>query len=206
MHGIIKFKREIKRRYRMKAGDTPPYVGWNRYSRGHLAKLFGDFGYKFGAEIGVCKGVFSEILVQNIPGVKLLSIDPWMAYHSSLFPNYISQKRCDLRYQAAVERLSKYPNVKIMRMTSLEAVGEVEDGSLDFVFIDGDHSFDNIMLDLILWSPKGRLGGIVAGHDYFEFYQSGVIAAVNAYTQAYGIRGWYVTRERVASFFWVKTK
>lgn len=41
----------------------------------------------------------------------------------------------------------------------MDAVGEIEDGSLDFVFIDGNHSFEAVREDLMHWSRKVRPGG-----------------------------------------------
>ena len=47
-----------------------------------------------------------------------------------------------------------------------DAVKDIEDSSLDFVHIDGDHSYDFVMQDIILWGRKVRIGGIISGHDY----------------------------------------
>ena len=58
------------------------------------------------------------------------------------------------------------------------------DKTLDFVFIDGDHTFNNVMLDILLWTPKVRKGGIISGHDYYSHKAGGVIPAVNAYCEA----------------------
>ena len=89
-------------------------------------------------------------------------------------------------------------------MTSMEAVSKIPDASLDFVYIDGRHEFDFIMMDLIAWAPKVRAGGIVSGHDYYQFYRGGVVHAVNAYVLGHNIKEWFVTREKECSFFWVK--
>ena len=69
----------------------------------------------------------------------------------------------------------------------MEAVLDYDTGFFDFVFIDGDHKFDFVMEDLIGWARKVRSGGIVAGHDYYHFHKSGVIQAVNIYTEIHRI-------------------
>lgn len=143
-----------------------------------LAFFFNEKGYKVGAEIGVAEGRFSEILYQSIPGLQLFCIDPWTPYEGS-WRGKDYQKGA---YQQAVERLSKY-NAKLIKKNSLEASFDIQDNSLDFVFIDGCHRFNYVMLDIILWNQKVRKGGIVSGHDYCHFKDSGVVEAVNAYTQ-----------------------
>jgi len=194
MHKIDKL---IWEKFRVKRHDTLPYRGWANFTRISLAELFNDAGYKTGAEIGVAKGIYSEILCQKIKDLKLYSIDPWEAY------NYNSQKLCDDRYLEAKNRLDPY-NVELIKKTSMSASFDFENDSLDFIYLDGCHNFDYIMNDLIMWVPKVKVGGIVAGHDYYDFYQAGVIDAVKAYTSNHNIFQWYVTREKEPSFFWVK--
>lgn len=39
-------------------------------------------------------------------------------------------------------------------------------GSVDFVFIDAGHDFQNVLSDLAVWWPRIKPGGVLAGHDY----------------------------------------
>ena len=64
------------------------------------------------------------------------------------------------------------------RMTTNEAAGLFKDESLDAVFIDADHSYEAVKMDIENWMPKVRKGGILAGHDYNSAWP-GVIKAVN---------------------------
>lgn len=187
----------IRDRLRVKRGDTLPYTGWHQATRLDLVEIFKLLEFKSGAEIGVAEGRFSKVMLDTVPGLRLLCVDPWQQY------GRISQRICDERYTRAVHTLSGR-NAEIMRLSSLAAAQQVPAASLDFVYIDGDHTFDAVMLDILLWAPKVKPGGIVAGHDYYEFYQAGVISAVRAYTQAHGIGAWYLTKEKEASWLWVK--
>jgi len=147
-------------------------------SRTDLAVYFKERGFKTGAEIGVADGRYSEILLKTIPGLKLYCVDPWMPYEK----NWRSEDYQEKAYTQAVVKLGDY-NCEIIRKTSIEASLEVPDKSLDFVFIDGAHTFDHVMTDVIVWSRKVRKKGIVSGHDYMHFTDSGVVEAVNKYTE-----------------------
>lgn len=149
-------------------------------NRIELAKHFNTLGFKKGAEVGVANGYFSEELCKAIPELELCCIDPWHKYKDNQRGG--GQEQHDNNFQIAQERLTGY-NVKFIKSYSMDAVIEFEDESLDFVYIDGHHDFDYVMEDIINWTKKVRKGGIVAGHDYYHFNNSGVIEAVNAYTQ-----------------------
>jgi hypothetical protein len=197
--------RIIRERFRVKSDDTLPYTGLLDSTRVDLAKLFAELGFQTGAEIGVCNGEYSEVLLSENPNLtRLLCIDPWSAYLSP-WSFRVTQQRADDRLQRAQKRLKRFhPYVDFIRKTSIEAAKEIPDGSLDFVYLDGLHDFDNVMLDLIHWSKKVRPLGIMVGHDYWYMYGGQVPAAVDAYTRAHQINSWYITREQAPSFFWVK--
>lgn len=153
-------------------------------SRDDLPQFFKEMGYQVGAEIGVLKGEFSEKFCRE--GLKLYAIDPW------------GIAKLDAQFEQTKQLLLPYPNCTIIRKTSMEAVEDFEDESLDFVYIDGNHSFRYIAEDLVEWTKKIKKGGIVSGHDYFYAKTNPgrenwhVAQVLNAYTQAYGISNWYL--------------
>lgn len=63
----------------------------------------------------------------------------------------------------------------VIVMESIQAAKKYQDGSLDFVFIDAAHDYDNVKADLEAWFPKVKEGGLLAGDD---FYHKGVERAV----------------------------
>lgn len=66
------------------------------------------------------------------------------------------------------ERLASVKDhYKLHEMTSDEAVNLFEDGTIDFIMIDGDHSYEGVKKDLINFLPKMRSGGLVTGDDAF---------------------------------------
>ena len=61
------------------------------------------------------------------------------------------------------------------------------------------------MEDLIEWSRKVRVGGIVSGHDFSYYIGQQVVEAVDVYSKVHGIKELFMTDEQDPSFFWRKT-
>jgi hypothetical protein len=185
-------------------------------SRDDLPAFFIEMGYKVGAEIGTGEGKFSKKLCQE--SLKLYTIDPWKAYDEYCDPN--GQKWFDSLYEQAKKVLASYPKCKLVRKTSMEAVKDFDDESLDFVYIDANHQLKYIIEDLVEWTRKVRSGGIISGHDYIFTKPTSkaaichVIYGLQAFTQAYRIDNWYIlgrkerrdneVRDRFRSWMFVK--
>ena len=172
------------------------------FTRDGLAGLFHTLGFKKGVEVGVKRGEFSKIMCQANPGLELFCVDPWAAYDEDGH-HKLSESGSNRIYLKAKRTLKEF-NAILIRKPSIEGALDVADESLDFCYIDANHTFDFVMQDIIVWSKKVRTGGIVAGHDYFRFRNAGVVPAVDAYTHAHQINEWFITDEKAASFFWVK--
>jgi predicted O-methyltransferase YrrM len=63
------------------------------------------------------------------------------------------------------EKVRNYKNGMIMNMTTIEAAEKTPDATLDFVFIDADHSYPSCKIDMQKWLPKIKVGGYIIGHD-----------------------------------------
>jgi hypothetical protein len=159
-------------------------------SRDDLPQFFNEMGFKNGAEIGTYKGEFTEKFAKA--GLKIFAVDPWTAYEGT------TQERQGFLYDHTKRILAPYPNCKIVRKTSMEAVKDFADNSLDFVYIDGSHDFRYVAEDIEEWTKKVKVGGIVSGHDYF-FVPRGtgltnwhVAYVLKAYIGAFNIPYWYL--------------
>jgi predicted O-methyltransferase YrrM len=179
-----------------RSGGVMPLCPRRGITRDHLAQTFKALGYTLGVEIGTHKGKYAKILCATNPGLHLICVDPWKAYL------HLSQAVQDALFEQTRQRLKPY-NTEILVTTSMEAVKRYPDGALDFVFIDGDHDYAACNEDIIAWAPKVKHGGIIAAHDYYNRFWPGVTDAVNEYIKAHSITPWYVTRDRLATAFWV---
>ncbi len=122
--------------------------------RNDLASLLHELDFKSGVEIGVQRGIFSEIICQRNPEMRVYGVDAWAR------PNGASMR------QKTQKRMSAYPHYSIIDDWSVSAAKQFTDQSLDFVYIDADHSYESCLADIGAWHPKIRVGGILSGHDY----------------------------------------
>lgn len=170
-------------------------------TRADLADLFARLGFRSGAEVGVERGHFSRTICKANPGVTLICVDPWEAYPG--YRDHVAQDRLDRFHEETRERLRPFGCI-IRRAFSLEAACEIPNGSLDFVYLDANHSRAHVEADIEAWAPKVRVGGIVSGHDYCAGDGYGVIEAVNAYVRAHDIHPLFILRgDRSPSWAWV---
>jgi hypothetical protein len=195
----------------MKIMDVLHYDGrpaiLSECSRDDLPQFFVDMGYKTGVELGVYAADFTEKFAKI--GLTIYGIDPWIWYPGG---GHSSQRGQNKRYLLSLEKVSAYENCHLIRKTSAEALKDFEDESLDFIYIDADHSFPHIAHDIFYWEKKVRKGGIVSGHDYFNTRSSASVilchvgAVVDAYTKLFKIENWYVLNgiDRTISWMWVK--
>lgn len=175
------------------------------FTRDDLAKLFNELGLAKGAEIGIERGIYSETICKSNPGVKLFCIDPLKAYKG--YREHVSQDKMDGFYEECLNRLTPY-GAKIIREFSMDAVKRFEDESLDFVYIDGNHDFQNTTNDIVEWEKKVKSGGVIAGHDFNrnkkKDYRCHVKDVVQGYTYALDIHPYFVTSDKSPSWFYVK--
>jgi predicted O-methyltransferase YrrM len=150
-------------------------------NRKTLYKRFGKIEPMVGAEIGVAYGKNSINILETLPSLQhLYLIDPWdgVVRTKEFYQNV---------RKVAHENLLHYTNKITIMETTSELAAKSIPGPLDFVYIDGDHSYDAVMLDIILWGRRVKPGGFLAGHDYVRTRKHGVYRAVNDYANYHNI-------------------
>ena len=130
-----------------------------------------------GIEIGTGVGGNAIAMLSVLPIKKLYCIDPYTTYIEDKFGQK-EKKKVEECLETAKKNLAKYSKkVSFIEEYSDKAINRFEDNSLDFVYIDGNHSYDFVKRDIELYYPKVRSGGVLGGHDFGSGYV-GVVYAV----------------------------
>jgi predicted O-methyltransferase YrrM len=112
-------------------------------------------------EVGSWKGRSTHALLSGCPGTV------WAVDH---FEGNIGEEeaRKEARekdiHAEFMANVGQFPNLRLLRMANLEAAKLFEDRSVDMVFIDGGHRYEEVKADLIAWLPKAKK--LICGHDY----------------------------------------
>jgi len=162
-------------------------------------------------EVGTYKGDFGQIIIDKTKPNNFYAVDPLR-----LFPGMISYPVSEFDSQELLDALAKKVSTRfskqghtLLRGTSKEQSTTFENGSIDFFYIDGDHTYEGCKLDIDLWWPKIKSGGILSGHDFCESVNSktglkfGVIEAVTEFVEKNNLK-LYTTNESYPSWLVVK--
>lgn len=133
-----------------------------------LIWLAEQHGWKRGAEIGVLRGKTLFALLDAVPGLSMIGVDQWK--HIPLRADENAETYVDFNMPALghdVKRRARlYGNrCRILEGDSATMARAVTPASLDFVFIDGDHTEAGVERDIRAWLPTIRPGGKLLGHD-----------------------------------------
>lgn len=112
-------------------------------------------------EVGVWHGVTTcRLRAAMAPDGVLFAIDP---YH-------VGRLGVSFQKRIAHSEVGRIPNGRVewVRMTGVDAAKHLASqlaGRVEFLFLDGDHSYDGLKGDWLGWSPLMAPGGIVGLHD-----------------------------------------
>lgn len=129
------------------------------------------------AEIGVYAGESTRLFSESGKVKRLYAVDPWAGDYEEQGAVWQSPFAWDDVYLAFHSFALQHPEIKERRMTSAAAAQQARDASLDFVYIDGNHSGGAVCADIKAWLPKIKPGGWLGGHDWSSAFP-GVVRAV----------------------------
>lgn len=176
-------------------------------SRTAILKLLPKGGV--GVEIGVNRGAYSrQIFTLAAPKVLHL-VDPWPTDSADDYIKTYGVKD-DMQAHHDMVQADFAPqiaqgSVVVHRKYSRDSAASFADGSFDFVYVDGMHSYEACLEDLRLFAPKVKGTGFLMGHDFSNTdmgrrKQFGVIRAVSEFLEGSDFRPVLVTLENAPSY------
>lgn len=178
---------------------------FNTTSAVELPNIINQLGSNIkGLELGVWYGTNMGYLLDNCPNIKTLhGIDPYLPYQD--WNRYIDTDMMEAAKQSALNILNNFNDRSwyLWTHTSEEVAAKASTiglTELDFIFIDGDHSFERCYEDLNLWYDNVRPGGLFSGHD---FSLPGVNAAILKFRQERNIKGFFKVVPNDV-WYWIK--
>ncbi len=133
-----------------------------------------------GVEIGVCRGQNAALLWMATRPKELHLVDIWQ-HNPNTMQHPIEAIYSD--WEKDVKALmGDLPGVQTHRMMSVDFLAAQPDQSLDWVYLDADHTYEAAQEEIALSCKKVRQGGVIAGHDFcvhhYAPWRSGIIRAV----------------------------
>ncbi|GIV19686.1 MAG: hypothetical protein KatS3mg023_1437 [Armatimonadota bacterium] len=126
---------------------------------------------EIGSFTGLSACIFSHSLRRHGLGGKVYCVDLWDTYAernpSAQETGFFAYKSGQLR-QLFDHYISTAGATQVIPICedSTRAWKNFADGSIDLLFIDGDHSYEGCLADLSHWYPKVKPDGVILGHDY----------------------------------------
>lgn len=117
-----------------------------------------------GVEIGSYSGESSLIFINSGRFKTLFCIDPWVNGYDPNDPASLSNHKAEKVFDANTRN---YKNIVKIKDYSYNVHTRFEDDSIDFLYIDGCHTYEGVKTDLELYFKKVKKGGIVGGHDFY---------------------------------------
>jgi len=141
--------------------------------------------------VAICEGVSGK------HGVTLYAVDTFMGNidNDTMLERHREELAKDQIYTEFCANTGRYSFVETLRMSSQEASRQFVDGSIDWIFIDAQHTFDAVRDDIRWWYAKVKMGGLISGHDYHHFEVKRAVAGQLA-DVSHWESIWYVRRTR----------
>lgn len=148
-----------------------------------------------GIEIGVCEGYNSLDLLKIFPDMTLYMVDN--------YPENNENKK-----ELLLKNIEPFKDRAIyINKSSKDASLDFPDLFFDFIYIDANHSYENVLEDCRLWYPKAKEQSLIAGHD---FWDKGVFDALIDFSEearnvVYGLRHFcknneYIIYKQIAEY------
>jgi len=105
-------------------------------------------------EIGSWKGRSTHVLLSGCKG-NVFAIDHFLGSVAERESNHAEAQIKDI-YKEFMENVGNFRNLQVLKMDNVEAVGRFENNSVDMIFIDAGHTYEEVLADIKWWLPKAK--------------------------------------------------
>jgi len=149
-----------------------------------------------GVEVGTWRGDFAARILKTAEPRTLHLVDPWLvsdeedrADRAWYGTGRVSQREMDEIHDAVVGRFGREiaaGRVVVHREGATTALRSMAPASVDYVYVDGDHSYAAVVADLAESFRVARPGGLICCDDYMlgSWWGDGVVRAVHEFLAA----------------------
>lgn len=153
--------------------------------RHEMISALAGFPLKAIVELGVFKGDFAAYCSEKLHPKRQVLIDFWdytkyrfvlddavqSNEREAIFNTYFEGNPVKVlasAYETVKLRLGKVGGVEIRKADIAEASTHYPDATFDIIYLDGNHTYEFVLRDLLMWFPKLKPGGLFVCNDYFE--------------------------------------
>jgi predicted O-methyltransferase YrrM len=158
------------------------------------------------AEIGTFRGEFADDIIKYAIPKKLVLIDCWDVQNKNHIKNnselvnvnLIKMKRI---YLNVIKKYRNNKNIEIIKSYSKDAFSNLKNKNVifDWVYIDANHTYQNVYQDLSLYSQLIKNNGFISGHDFNNILD--VKNAVDRFCEEFSYKIFYVSDEKIQSYY-----
>ena len=122
------------------------------------------------AEVGVFQGEFSRKIFDITQPSKLHLIDPWVHQNRRLWKSVTDSHHADSLRTTHLRMIEEIRSGKVVvhQGFSLDVLQLFPDHYFDWVYLDGDHCYENVLQELDLCAQKVKPHGLIVGHDFIK--------------------------------------
>lgn len=173
--------------------------GWFNFSQPYLDALREASDGSVFVELGCWKGRSACFLLvealnkQKNPAIYF--VDHWGGSNE---PEHRADPEIERVYEVFLENIGRagYPKANVLRMKTTDAASLFQPETVDFIWVDAGHSYEDVIADLEAWWPCLKPGGVIGGDD---LPMDGVKRAVSEFFPSYEVgseSGWQWWRVR----------
>lgn len=143
-------------------------------------------------EVGCYYGESTLMWESSDKIIKIFAIDPWKDFYDV---NDGASQKGNMKEVENIfdENIKNSSKIIKLKSTSIEASKNFDDASLDFVYLDGSHTYEDVLSDITHWIPKIKKNGFIGGHDIgWQSVNSAVLKGLGRIDKKFEDSSWIV--------------